>query len=321
MNTQPESPAPRLLFLLQSVRESRDKSARLALNELLRNDAAARAAMARLLVDEQALVSRLRDDRIVSLLEPTAPDPMTASAGSATWQPWRPLTAAAVGLLLGMFFSSVVLGFVATRVNNATRVPLAITNPGMENASAVLFDGLPKVARRWGVDSAVIVEAENGVQPAEGSRMLRLQPIPRSKDVRNHASRAYQVLDLRSLVISEVEDTEVQLTASFFSSDADQTAIYRIRGIALYETPDIAMKDFWSKVENDDVVSVSQKYETLPGEAGWYTFSMKMPLPVGAKTLVIVLAAVPPEDESSEGSVQYIDDVQVALLISPGSLP
>jgi hypothetical protein len=321
MNEHSESLAPRLLALLQSVRDSHDESARLALNELLRKDAAARAAMARLLVDEQALVSRLRDDRIVSLLEPTTPAPMPAFVGPARWQPWRPLTAAAAGLLLGMFFSSVVLGFVATRVNNVTKVPLAIGNPGMEDASAVLHDGLPKVAGKWGVDSAAVVSTENGVQPAEGSRMLRLQPIPRSKDVKNHSSRAYQVLDLSSLVISEDEETQVQLTASFFSSDLDQAAIYRIRGIALDETPDIAMKDFWSKVENDDVVSVSQKFETLPGEPGWYTFSMKMPLRVGAKTLVILFAATPPEDESSEGSVHYVDDVQVALLTSPAALP
>lgn len=321
MNTQPESLAPRLLALLQSVRDSHDESARLALNELLRKDAAARAAMARLLVDEQALVSRLRDDRIVSLLEPTTPAPVPAFAGSATWQPWRPLTAAAAGLLLGMFFSSVVLGFVATRVNSVTKVPIAIANPGMEDASAALYDGLPKVTGQWGVDSATIVESENGIKPVEGTRMLRLQPIPRSKAVKNHSSRAYQVLDLSSLVISEDDETQVQLTASFFSSDADRAAIYRIRGIALDETPNIVMKDFWSKVENDDVVSVSQKFETLPGEPSWHTFSMKMPLPVGAKTLVLLVAAMPPEDESSEGSVHYVDDVQVALLTLPASRP
>lgn len=56
--------------LLVSIRDDNDPDSRLQLNNLLRNDPSARSTMARLLVDEQALINRLRQDGIVAMLEP-----------------------------------------------------------------------------------------------------------------------------------------------------------------------------------------------------------------------------------------------------------
>ena len=58
-----------LLTLLQKVRDDGDKAARTELNELLRKHPEARTTMAKSLVDEQALVSQLRDESIVSILD------------------------------------------------------------------------------------------------------------------------------------------------------------------------------------------------------------------------------------------------------------
>ena len=58
----------RLLHLLQAVRDTHDTSARSELNTLLRENPDARSTVARLMVDEQALISRLRDDTIVAQL-------------------------------------------------------------------------------------------------------------------------------------------------------------------------------------------------------------------------------------------------------------
>ncbi len=63
-----------LLDLLLAARDGNDASARARLNELLRQSPAHRATMARLLVDESALINRLRDDHMVAMLE-TAPKP------------------------------------------------------------------------------------------------------------------------------------------------------------------------------------------------------------------------------------------------------
>ena len=91
----------RLLHLLQAVRDTHDTSARAELNTLLRENADARSTMARLMVDEQALISRLRDDSIVALLEP-APEAESPLRTTSRWFAWRPLTAAAAGIVFGM---------------------------------------------------------------------------------------------------------------------------------------------------------------------------------------------------------------------------
>ena len=62
----------RLLNLLQKVRDDGDEAARTELNELLRKHPEARTIMAKTLVDEQALMSCLRDESIVSILNAEA---------------------------------------------------------------------------------------------------------------------------------------------------------------------------------------------------------------------------------------------------------
>jgi hypothetical protein len=236
------------------------------------------------------------------------------------WLSWSPLSAAAAGVMIGMFCTSLVYGFVAQRVNAVKKVAMEFFDPGFENAKQVLDDSMPRKSGQWGVDSAAVVTKENGVLPLEGKQMLRLDPIPREKEVKNHSSRVYQVLDLGSLPTDAISvDTEVKVTASFYSSRSDLSSRYLIRAVALTEPPEKATREFWSKTENDDVVSMSQRFDSVPGEASWQRFSLKMPLPRGSRTLVLILGAVPPEDESENAFVHYLDDVQVAL-ITPQAL-
>ncbi|MFN0074950.1 MAG: hypothetical protein ACKVY0_00595 [Prosthecobacter sp.] len=310
----------RLLSLLQAVRETHDGSARATLNDLLRTDPAARAAMARLLVDEQVLISRLRDDSIVSLLDP-APMSLVKVARTPRWFTWRPLTAAAAGIVFGMFCTSMVFGYVSQRAT-VKKVPLVVFDQGLESVEAVFDKGLPHQPGQWGVDSARLVTAENGVQPKEGQRMLRLEPIPREKNVKNLASRVYQVLDLRALPTDANNGSaEVQVTASFFATKSEISSRYLIRAFALNEKPEQATKDFWSKTEDDGVVSMAQRFDTSPGDRGWHSFSLKMPLPHGSQTLIFILGAVPPEDAAMEASVHYLDEVSVTLLTAETTLP
>ncbi len=322
MNVDSESMTHRLLALLQAVRDTHDDSARVTLNELLRNDSTARAAMARLLVDEQAIIHRLRDDVIVSLLAPPSSVEQRKVTRWLSWQAWRPLSAAAAGIVFGMFCTTVVFGFVVPRMAALKKVPLPVFEPGMENADLIFAKSVPRGVGQWGADSAAVVTSENDVQPLEGKRMLRLEPIPPEKDVKNHSSRVYQVLDLRSLPLHGIGgDAEVLVSASFFAANADVTSRYLIRAIALKESPETATKGFWPKTEDDGVVSVAQRFETSPGDRGWHTFSLKMPFPRGAQSLVFILGALPPDDASAEASAHYLDDVRVSVLTSHATLP
>jgi hypothetical protein len=251
-----------------------------------------------------------------------APCPsLTALPHRTRWFTWRPLTAAAAGIVFGMFCTSMVFGFVVQRTA-VKKMPLSVFDAGLEATKQILNDGLPSQAGQWGMDDAKVVPADGNVTPLAGQHMLRLEPIPREKDVKNHTSRAYQVLDLRSLPAAAMTgDAEVEVSASFCATDSEASSRYLIRAIALDEAPAQATKNFWSKVESDGVVSESQRFDTAPGSHGWQTFSMTLRLPPGSTTLVLIFGAVPPEVPSRPASVHYLDEVQVALLSSETPLP
>jgi len=243
--------------------------------------------------------------------------PSVAAPRRSVWLSWRPLTAAAAGIVFGMLCTSVVFGFVNQQAA-VKKVPLLAFDAGLEDVTQTLKDGLPDRVGQWGMDEASIVAAEENVLPLQGERMLRLEPIPPQKPVKNHTSRVYQMLDLRSQPVAMMNgEVEAEVTASFCATNSDVSSRYLIRAIALDEAPETATKNFWSKVESDGVVSESQRFDTLPGKSGWHTFSMKLRLPPGSQTLVLIFGAVPSEDTSRPALVHYLDDVQASLLTPP----
>lgn len=230
---------------------------------------------------------------------------------SPRWLSWRPLTAAAAGLAIGLFSASMVFGF-ATFQAAVKRIPLPVFDAGLESG-ARLDLGVPRRPGQWGADSARVVSAENGVRPVEGQHMMRLEPIPLEKEVRNHSSRAYQVIDLRQAA-PLAANTEVQVVGSFCATKSEMASRFMIRAVALDEAPEQAMKDFWPKAQSDEAVSMSQRFETPAGDQDWHAFSLKMPVPSGARTLVILFASCAPEEMSQQAAVSYLDEVQVSLI-------
>jgi len=100
-----------LLNLLQQVRDDSSESARTELNELLRERPEARMVMSRMLVDEQALVSYLRDESIVSILDAERED---ATSRPTTRPAMRRMAfqqiaaAMVVGVIVGLLGAGVV---------------------------------------------------------------------------------------------------------------------------------------------------------------------------------------------------------------------
>jgi hypothetical protein len=265
----------------------------------------------------EAYVRYMNLDVALGTVAKGAPRPsLTVLRQPTRWLSWRPVASAAAGIVFGMLCTSVVFGYVTQR-SAVRKMPLSVFDAGLEDAKQILNDGLPSQAGQWGIDNAKVVPAEGEITPLAGQHMLRLEPIPPEKNTKNRTSRIYQVIDLRSLPAPAMtNDTEVEVSASFCATNSDASSRYLIRAIALDEAPAHATKNFWSKVESDGVVSESQRFDSVPGSAGWQTFSLTLRLPPGSKTLVLVLGAVPPEDPAQPASVHYLDEVQVSLLSS-----
>jgi hypothetical protein len=159
----------RLLRLLQAARDTQDASARAELNMLLRDIPEARPIMARLMVDEQALISRLRDDVIVELLEPTRAQQTTPPMRSR-WLAWRPLTAVAAGILLGLFGASMVFGVGGRWTEKVT----SLFRESFETGPAPSVTGVPQQLNQWSGDFSELVGEQQGIKPAHGTKMIRM---------------------------------------------------------------------------------------------------------------------------------------------------
>jgi len=135
----------RLLELLHAARDQGDTAARAELNALLRTDPAARAAVARLLVDEFALSSRLREDELVALLDHDKVLPFASAAPSSSasavpspshhrsWWAWAAAALCVLGLTTFM-----ALRFLPTAAIAANEpMPVAVLQ---EQADAVWRD-------------------------------------------------------------------------------------------------------------------------------------------------------------------------------------
>lgn len=87
------------------------------------------------------------------------------------WFAWRPLTAAAAGIVFGMFCTSMVFGFGVVR--SLERV-VSLFQESFESGPAPLVTGMPQEVNLWSGDYTEIVETYEAVKPALGTKMARV---------------------------------------------------------------------------------------------------------------------------------------------------
>ncbi|GDY20317.1 hypothetical protein LBMAG56_16620 [Verrucomicrobiota bacterium] len=275
-----------------------------ALEELLRTDSAFRRQYLRYTNVDAALGSGR-----LSAAPAVQPAQVVYHPSWFGWFQWRPLAAAAAGLVIGLFSASVVFGIVVQR-GVERRTPLAVFEPGFENPQMPLAVGFPAGSGRWSGDAARVVTAENGVPPKEGKFMLRLEPM--SKGV----PRIYQVLDLQSVPSSGGSETRnIEISASFAAAGDDATVRYVIRAFAVSETP-ASLDAAWFDRRDESIASATRGLDVMPGTKGWLTLSVKIQVPRAARSLVLFLGTRTP-DKAARTAPHYLDDVRVALLTSP----
>ncbi len=236
----------------------------------------------------------------------TAPKP-------ARWLTWRPLTAAAAGIVFGMFCTSVVFGFVVQR-GLEKKTPLAVFQPSFEDAQMSLAKGFPDASAHWGGDEARVVMAENGIQAQEGKFMLRLEA-----SLKGSPRIVYQVLDLTSLPSgSGGEMREIEISASFAAADAESAMRYIIRAFAVSEARE-HLDAAWFDHRDEAIASATRGLDVMPGSKGWQTMGLKIQVPRTARSLVLFFGVRTP-DKTLPKAAHYLDDVQVSL-IEPQPLP
>ncbi len=232
------------------------------------------------------------------------------------WLSWRPLAAAAAGIVFGMFCTSVVFGIVGQ--HGVKKTPLAMLQPSFEDAQMPLAKGFPPAPALWTGDVAKVVPRENGVTPEDGHHMLRLETTTYGKPVL--FPRLYQII---ALPPSGRALREIEVSASFASADPDSSPHYTVRAYAVNEAPERLGPDWfarhWFIQRDESIASAETCFENPLGNAKWQSIGLRMQVPGKARCLVVFFG-VKNHAKSQARKPHYVDAVQVSFVESP-SIP
>lgn len=315
----------RLLSLLQKVRDDGDESARTELNELLRQHPEARTIMSKSLVDEQALVSHLRDESIVSILDAEGQvvksQPLTRPALRIFAWPQQIAAALVAGAMVGLLGVGVVW---AVKSPQSQARPIQIANGDFETFSGPIEIGFPSHFGTWGGNPAEVIEE------ADGNRMLRLLKTGNvngeSNDFASNCS-VFQLVDLSSIREQwETENSETQITLNLSArfrrestpTDAELPKLAGSCRIYLFNLKPEAIAKEWPRVISEHGVGFGKKEIKFTPGAKPATITASCLLESDATVALVVVAA---STKSRAAPVDlggfFVDDIQLTAIQRP----
>jgi len=232
--------------------------------------------------------------------------PFGTARKTGRWPQWRPLTAAAAGIVFGMLCTSVVFGYMVPQMTKS----VTLLREGFEDDGKPRAEGFPTSAEVWGGDAAVSVRSGDAVQAKEGERILRMEPTRGDLSNRQHLIIALPPL-------REDEAPTVRVTASFHASDSEIRDRYLMRAATFSEAPGeidpMWMHQLWGDESNRALSAAAQARTFPPGAAEWQTMHLTIDVPPGSRVLVVSLWAATMDGRPERRAPHYLDDIQVTL--------
>lgn len=254
-----------------------------------------------------------------------------AVAGAATslvrqprsvWFSWRPLAAAAAGIMFGMFCTSVLLAYVGPSLGKV----ITLLQEGFESGPAPLLASIPQELNLWSGDYSEIVGEQQGVKPAQGKKMVR---VLRSDFEGKTSSKPsiqgdlMRIFDVRSF-LREANGGEVVITLSALLNAAPFLEAERYEGaVTLW-----ALGPQFPTEENlmDDALAHSVGLcRPLDGDpATWQSASTRLLLPLGTEMVLLKVSFspmpasrknLPPLPDHVTFAGHFADDVRASVTI------
>lgn len=283
------------------------------------------AELDRLLASDRALRRKLIvemgiDAGLCEIARERASQPSVVAPRRSVWLSWRPLTAAAAGLVMGCFSTSVLWAYAKQAPLAASRrLTLQLANPGFEQQAALPQSLLVPVSGQWsGVGAQIVAGGGDLPVPKGGKRMIRLEPTPSGQ-----ANSVNLIVDLQSSRPSSAEGLQIQIGAFYHASFPGQKEHYALRAATfIQDTPEVAARwggTPWRNMNEEALSLIVRAVFPNPAETGWRPIAVRLDVPPEARTLVISLSANTPGPP--EGStVHFVDEVRAVWLI-PGTEP
>lgn len=288
------------------------------LQSLLRSSAEARSAL-RDLATVDTKLEKLASGNAVTQNLLIGPSPVAAemAAKPTRWLAWRSLTAAAAGLVMGLFSASVVFGYVVPMARSLSLLDENFEEAAVIAAKVTLEPGV------WRGDHAVVVGAEQEVKPLIGEKMLRFLRSDAESKARlagGHIADVYRLIDLRG-VRQDFSDDEavVQASASVnavpFSEEESFGCAIALFALDAESLPESASYIGTALESEANAMARSSRTKLDHDPASWQRLTTEMRLPANTEFLVVRLH-ISQNFESDGSSVftgSYADVVRVTL--------
>ena len=252
------------------------------LQSLLRENTDARRTLRSLSTVETKLTQLAAiHPETVRLLSETARE----SAPSFRWFSWRPLTAAAAGLAIGLFSASMVFGF---SVRSLEKV-VSLFQESFESGPAPLVTGMPQEANLWSGDYSEIVETYEAVKPVQGKKMARVLRSDYDGKTSSKPSKQgdlMRIVDVRPF-LGEANGGEVVITLSALFNATPFPEVERFDGVVyLYALGQLGSTE--ESLLEDALAHSHGGCRSLDRDpATWQTASTRLLLPTGTEFVML----------------------------------
>ena len=281
------------------------------LEALILRDTALRREFLRYAHLDAALAGNLRSTLIGGVLPSARQTAQASVKPRSRWLQWRPLAAAAAGIVFGMLCTSVAFGYLMPALSRSRQ----IWTESFESGVARTKPGLPKEAGAWCGDVAEVVAANEQMPAKSGSKMLRFVSATYPGENSPHSvwGDVYRLVDVRGMV--DGDSAVARLTAHFAQAAPSSSEAYRcsVAVIALDEMPSAHTL---TEIRSAGAAS-STRTMALPADSQWHTLDTDVAVSRQTQFLFVHLAVFLKSPQVAEGVLEFrahfLDDVKIDL--------
>jgi len=255
------------------------------------------------------------------------------------WLSWRPLTAAAAGLVIGLSSATLGWGYVGSYAAKA----ITLLQDGFESGPPPQVTGVPTAPGSWSGDFSEVTGEYQGVKPAGGKKMLRfLRADYEGKQGRDgYIADVFRIIDLRG---SELDvsrgDACVSVEAKFRSLHQPKlgriSCSVTIHALDALPSPEERQQFFVKatsgipEADTDDpnssatILATTTRHEAFESAGDeWQTVRSELRVPPGSRYFMIHLhewlldSKGPHQPQPVNFAGLFVDEVRVTLAHRP----
>ena len=288
------------------------------LEALILRDPAMRREFLRYAHLDAALAGNLRPTMIEGVLRSARQTAQASVKPRSRWFQWRPLMAAAAGIVFGILCTSVVFAYVAPSLGKV----ITLLQESFEAGPAPMVMGVPVEAGRWSGDYSEVVGEQQGVKPASGKKMLRFlrADYEGKSNADGYVADLYQLVDLRPYQHDFADGGAVlQFSAGFnafeFPASEAYGCLMSMHALDAETVSNGAMSD--RQILNAEALAMTSSNRLMldRNPATWQRQTAELRVPPSTEYLLIHVgvthATKPQQRVSFDG--QYLDDVRLVL--------